>query len=70
MPRKAPGELVVELAADPPPLNPGAARAVLDMLLSAREKQAAKEQETGPCGHPGDGNPPARPGCEASSRTG
>ncbi len=56
MSRKAPGEesLVVEFAADPPPLNPGAARAVLDMLLSAREKQAAKEQETEPSGHPGD----------------
>jgi hypothetical protein len=43
---------------------------VLDILLSARERQAAKEQETGPGGHPGDGNPPARPGREASQSHG
>jgi hypothetical protein len=47
---KAPddGLVVVEFASDPPPLSLGAAWVVLDMLLSARSRQAGKDQQAGP----------------------
>ena len=57
--REAQGDelLVVEFASDPPALSPGAVRAVLKMLQSAREKQARKNQEAEQDGRPFDGNP-------------
>ena len=36
---------MVEFSSDPPALTPGAARAVLRMLLDAHEKQARKESD-------------------------
>jgi hypothetical protein len=40
--------LTVEFSSEPPALAPGAARAVLRMLLEAREKQAKEEPGTRP----------------------
>jgi hypothetical protein len=39
------GLVVVEFAVDVPPLNPGAGRALLDLLLIARDRQAAESQQ-------------------------
>ena len=55
--------LVVEFASDPPPLSPGAARAVLDMLLNARDKQAGNASGADDGGRQVDGPMPAVP-CE------
>ena len=57
------GLVVVEFASDPPPLSPGAARAVLGMLLGARARQAGKDQqgESGGLAECPDGMPPAFP---------
>jgi hypothetical protein len=41
------GLVVVEFAVDVPTLNPAAARALLDLLLTARDRQAAENQQAG-----------------------
>jgi hypothetical protein len=51
--------LTVELSSDPSALTPGAARAVLRMLLEARDKQTGKEL---------DADAEQRPNDSASSR--
>jgi hypothetical protein len=60
--------LVVEFASDPPPLSPGAARAVLDMLLNACDKQAGNASEADDDGRQADGHMPAVP-CEVPVRS-
>jgi hypothetical protein len=39
--------LTVEFSSEPPALTPGAARAVLRLLLKAREKQISERPDTG-----------------------
>ncbi|HVC33725.1 MAG TPA: hypothetical protein VNL16_09470 [Chloroflexota bacterium] len=39
--------LTVEFSSEPPALTPGAARAVLHLLLKAREKQISEKPDTG-----------------------
>jgi hypothetical protein len=47
--------LTVEFSSDPPALTPGAARAVLRMLLEARDKQTRKELGADAEQRPNDG---------------